>query len=63
MPQRLLPYLQVADAPADTPGDRASLRDEALHGRLLPGEGVLPLDAVLAAVPASRCRSNCGRRH
>jgi hypothetical protein len=27
------------------------LRDEALHGRLLPGDGELPLDAVLAAVP------------
>ncbi len=45
------PYLQIADAPAESPGDRASLRDEALHGRLLPGEGTLPLDAVLTAVP------------
>jgi hypothetical protein len=24
---------------------------EALHGRLLPGEGELPLDRLLAAVP------------
>ena len=27
------------------------LRDEALHGRLLPGDGALPLRAALAAVP------------
>jgi sugar phosphate isomerase/epimerase len=49
---RLLPYLQIADAPVDPPASsREALRDEALHGRLQPGEGALPLDAVLAAVP------------
>ncbi len=48
---RLLPYLQLADATASTPADLAGLRDEALHGRLLPGEGVLPLNDVLRAVP------------
>ena len=47
----LLPYLQVADAAADRPGDAGALREEALHGRLLPGEGALPLREVLAAVP------------
>ena len=42
----------MADAPASPPGpDVAALRDEALHGRLLPGEGRLPLEAGLAAVP------------
>ena len=51
VPARLLPYLQLADAAAEMPGDRASLREEALHGRLLPGDGTLPLGAVLAAVP------------
>jgi len=52
VPARLLPYLQVADAPAAPPAtDRDALRDEALHGRLLPGEGALPLAAVVAAVP------------
>lgn len=52
VPPRLLPYLQVADAPAAPPAtDREALRDEALHGRLLPGEGALPLAAVLATVP------------
>jgi len=48
----LLPYVQLADAVADAPTDWEGLRDEALHGRLLPGEGALPLDAMLAAVPA-----------
>jgi sugar phosphate isomerase/epimerase len=48
----LVPYLQLADAPREPPGrDRETLRDEALHGRLPPGDGALPLDAVLAAVP------------
>ncbi|MET0579305.1 MAG: TIM barrel protein, partial [Ilumatobacteraceae bacterium] len=52
VPARLLPYLQVADAPTDPPArGREALRDEALHGRLLPGEGELPLGAALAAVP------------
>ena len=52
VPAHLLPYLQVADAPAAPPAtDRNALRDEALHGRLLPGEGALPLASVLAAVP------------
>jgi sugar phosphate isomerase/epimerase len=48
---RLLPYLQLADASASAPADLAGLRDEALYGRLLPGEGVLPLGDVLRAVP------------
>jgi sugar phosphate isomerase/epimerase len=47
----LLPYLQLADAGASSPADLAGLRDEALHGRLLPGDGVLPLRSVLDAVP------------
>ena len=52
VPSRLLPYLQIADAPAPPPAPgRDALRDEALHGRLLPGDGVLPLRAALAAVP------------
>lgn len=50
VPRALLPYLQLADAPAEVP-DREALREEALHGRLLPGDGELPLDAVLRAVP------------
>jgi sugar phosphate isomerase/epimerase len=46
------PYLQLADAMAEPPGtDVASLIEEALHGRLLPGDGALPLTDLLAAVP------------
>jgi len=52
VPARLLPYLQIADAPAEPPGtDRGALRDEALNSRLLPGDGELPLSEVLAVVP------------
>ena len=52
VPLSLFPYLQLADATArpDDPSP-ANLREEALHGRLLPGEGALPLAATLAAVP------------
>lgn len=48
----LLPYLQIADATAE-PADPslAGLREEALHGRLLPGHGDLPLAELIAAVP------------
>lgn len=48
----MLPYLQLADATATPPTDLGDLRDEALHGRLLPGEGALALVEVLRAVPA-----------
>jgi sugar phosphate isomerase/epimerase len=50
VPAGLLPYLQLADAAAQGPPPDA-LREEALHGRLLPGDGGLPLAAVLEAVP------------
>ncbi len=48
----LLPYLQLADAPARlTDASPGQLREEALHERLLPGDGELPLAETLAAVP------------
>jgi sugar phosphate isomerase/epimerase len=49
----LLPYLQVCDAPA-APPDMAitTLLHEALHGRLLPGDGALPIKDLLTIVPA-----------
>ena len=46
-----LPYLQVADAPLHSPGGTAALRDEALEMRTIPGEGELPIDDLLRAVP------------
>jgi len=44
----LLSYLQVCDAPAGPPPDPV---EEARRARLLPGEGDLPLAAMLAALP------------
>ena len=51
--RHLLPYLQICDAPA-LPADSspAALLHEALHGRLLPGDGGLPIAELLAAVPS-----------
>ena len=51
-PSGRLPYLQLCDAgaPPDDLSPMGLIR-EALHGRLVPGEGVLPLDQLLAAVP------------
>jgi len=48
---RRFPYLQIADAVEDAPTEFPALLDEALHGRLLPGDGGLPISGLLAAVP------------
>lgn len=49
---RLLPYVQLADAPAARPGGGIGpLVDEALHGRLLLGDGGLPIGELVDAVP------------
>ena len=48
VPPALLPYLQLADAPS-VPVH--VWLEEALHGRLLPGDGDLPLADVLRIVP------------
>ncbi len=48
----LFPYLQLCDAPALLEEDSMKARlHEALHGRLLPGDGGLPLKQLLTAVP------------
>jgi len=47
----LFPYLQVCDAGMDPPTGDDALREEAVNGRLLPGEGSLPLTGLLAALP------------
>lgn len=44
-------YVQICDAQASAPADDAGLMAEARSGRLLPGEGDLPLDAMLDALP------------
>jgi sugar phosphate isomerase/epimerase len=49
----LFPYAQICDASPDVPGptDASALIREARTGRLLPGEGVLPLRELVAALP------------
>ena len=47
---RLLPYAQLCDAIGTIPPDDG-LVEEALDGRLLPGEGVLPLTELIDALP------------
>ncbi|MGH7354804.1 MAG: sugar phosphate isomerase/epimerase family protein [Candidatus Rokuibacteriota bacterium] len=51
----LFRYAQICDASADMPGpgDTQALIREARTGRLLPGEGVLPLRGLVAALPAT----------
>jgi sugar phosphate isomerase/epimerase len=51
----LLRYAQICDAAPDMPraDDTPALIREARTGRLLPGEGVLPLKALVAALPPS----------
>jgi len=46
-------YLQLSDAPTQ-PQASVSLREESLKSRLYPGEGELPLLALLDALPADR---------
>jgi sugar phosphate isomerase/epimerase len=47
----LFPYLQVCDAGPHAPTGDDALREEAVNGRFLPGEGSLPLTGLLAALP------------
>ena len=51
----LFRYAQICDASPDMPGpgDTPALIREARTGRLLPGEGALPLAELVAAVPDS----------
>ena len=48
---RRFPYVQIADAPRDVPTEFMELLDEALNGRLLPGEGALPIAELLTVIP------------
>jgi sugar phosphate isomerase/epimerase len=51
----LLAYAQLCDAPAAPPDvSLGQLVNEALVGRALPGEGALPIAAILARLPAGR---------
>ncbi|MEX6725435.1 sugar phosphate isomerase/epimerase family protein [Parapedomonas caeni] len=50
----LLGYAQFCDAPAQAPprDDTAAILEEAIDGRLLPGDGALPLGDFLDRLPA-----------
>ncbi len=47
----LFSYMQICDAPLRAPQTVEELRREARTARLLPGEGELPLDTLLARLP------------
>jgi sugar phosphate isomerase/epimerase len=48
----LFPYVQLCDGPIRPPrGGIAQFREEAVTSRLLPGDGELPLRALLSALP------------
>jgi sugar phosphate isomerase/epimerase len=48
----LIGYIQLCDAPIEP--EIANYMDEAMHQRLVPGEGELPLLDMLAALPRDR---------
>jgi sugar phosphate isomerase/epimerase len=52
IPPRLIRSAQLCDAPAATPTSTEAILAEARAGRLAPGEGELPLCALLAVLPA-----------
>jgi len=65
----LFRYVQICDASPDMPAptDTPALIREARTGRLLPGDGVLPLRELVAALPAglplaieAPCRASAG---
>ena len=48
----ILPFVHLADGPAEPPETIEGRRHEAGHARQLPGDGRLPLPAYLRALPA-----------
>lgn len=50
-PAHRIGYLQLCDAPDPGPVDEEQLATEARHHRLLPGDGELPLAALVASAP------------
>lgn len=57
VPPVLLRSVQLCDARAEAPVGTAAIIAEARSGRLPPGEGVLDLDALVAALPADAALS------
>ncbi|MGY6248066.1 sugar phosphate isomerase/epimerase family protein [Bosea thiooxidans] len=52
VPKDLIHSVQLCDAVAGCPADNAALVAEARGGRLLPGQGALPLQDLLDVVPS-----------
>lgn len=52
----IVSHLQICDASAVSPAQK-DLADEARGARLLPGEGVVPLAAIIAALPLGTAMS------
>lgn len=50
--KELVQSVQLCDAVAERPADNAALVAEARGGRLLPGEGALPLQDLLGVIPS-----------
>lgn len=53
LPQDLVLYLQLCDAPAEQPADNASCIAEARGARMLPGDGGLWLKELMQVLPAN----------
>lgn len=51
MPPEMLGFAQLCDAPASLPANDEEAIREARTARLAPGDGALPLDALLRALP------------
>jgi sugar phosphate isomerase/epimerase len=50
LPRHHIAYLQLCDAPAELPPS-LTLRQESLGARLYPGDGALPLTALMDSLP------------
>jgi sugar phosphate isomerase/epimerase len=50
LPREYIAYFQLCDAPAELPAG-LTLRQESLGARLYPGEGALPLTALMNSLP------------
>ena len=49
---QLIGYVQLCDAPLAMPATSEAYGDEAVHGRMAPGDGELPLTEIIAAIPS-----------
>ncbi|MGB6006674.1 sugar phosphate isomerase/epimerase family protein [Castellaniella sp.] len=51
LPASMTHYAQICDAPADAPTDTAGMIHQSRSARLAPGEGGIPLKAILQRLP------------